>query len=460
MNNKQYIDRIRNKLVEDGTVIIELANKEMCVHRNNLSNRYTLGNQYIQISTNDHLLKRGTIIGKSTENVLYLVRYIQQKEDPIVSGVEYFTLYDTTIVYTSGNLVCTIDLSNGVKNTVLEAEEPINECRLLYYNDIIMVACLKTVHRLDLVNSQYTKVRLKVPLNVNASTMAEINGAVHLLVTCKKGNIYAFESTKMEMIKSLKSFGCAITAIGFWRQRPSTLFIATTEKEIIEVDYLQSRLLKKTKIHSEMLTECVVPNNSSVLFSSNSEVLIYIPHISSVVSMYSTVIHKSAQLLISFPDKREKEWESKTAQNSGGATEVSHQPITVDPSEAKTTIKDALIRPRSINIQASTPPHMLQPSANQENILPKPSVINTYSDKPPTQNNPSSDGNITVDRSQPSSFVLPGSTPETQMNMTPIELCKSFESFKDSIYKVQTEIFKEIFYLKKKIEEIERYISK
>ncbi|OAG28804.1 hypothetical protein NEDG_00943 [Nematocida displodere] len=381
--------------------ILEVSGNSVTIIYGETTTKHLLRNAYVSAKTNEHLLKRGAFIGITSDSTLYLVRYLQKREDPIISGVDQFGLVDTTVIYTSGHCVSSIDISNGDKKVMIECEDLLDDCCVLISNTVLIVVCEKNIHRLDLANNLYTKLRLKVDIAVKSSGIMQFahlpvpnqptTSSIHVGITCSKGNIYIFDTEKMEMVKSMKSFGVAIHALSFCVESSHPILYAITEtKELIEIDYLNNRLLRRIELPPHRYTKATTVSSSSLVVFSD-EMVVY----------YNGDTHTWTRL-----------YNAPSSRPSGACIY-----IVPTPSSALSTSSD-LVQPK----------HIDQPALHPE---PKLEMLQIQPDTGHPRPTPPSASEIDT-------------------------LYKSFESFKDSVYKVQSDVLREVFHLKKRLEEIER----
>lgn len=404
--------------------VVEMIDGAIIISRGNIINRWPLRKRYTSFSTNEHLLKRGALIGHTPEETLFLIRYLKGKEDPVVGMVEYYALFGTTIIYISGNAVTTIDISTGEKKRVIESDEKIGPAKILVCEGSLLLVCRKAIHRLELKTSLYTKLRLKVSLNPSTAEAASLGDQVQLVVSCAKGNVYVFETKKMEIIRSMKYFGSSISAIGFWRPEPSILFVLTSAGELMDVDYLNNRILKKNKFPVDNCKTVVALKGKAMVFISESSVFIYSPYTNSISTVYRShspdqvsyisVIPDEEPSIVVVPKKTVREQAESLASSAltRSPAEIGVGPAEDSPNE----------RPGRLNVEYSHKGEKIKES--------------------PGTSSPKRNTGLNSERENPAS------------------LYESFEKFKDSVYKMQADVLKEVFLLKKRLEKIEKSLSK
>ncbi|KAI5187731.1 hypothetical protein NEHOM01_2328 [Nematocida homosporus] len=419
---------------------LELQDFDLHITLNGKISRYLLRNKYIKLQSNEHLLKRGVLIGHSVDSVLFVVRILQGREDRIIGPVSEFCLFDTTVVYVSGHTVSTIDICTAEKKSVIECDEPIEHANILICQQTLVVVCQKVLHRLDLTTNLYTKVRLKIDINVHSACVVPFEQSKHITVSCLKGNIYVFDARKMEMIKSMKSFGHSICAITFWKPTPSVLFVLTDNNELIDIDYLNNRLLKRTVLLGPKYTACQPLKNGQVVLFSSTNVLLYSPTTGTLSHVYtsknsSATTRSPAQIYI-IPD---------ISSHLTLEPKPTHPPPPIHPNPNPNSNSN---QPTHHNPNHHNPSHH-----NPINSHPYMHTINPtlappppYATAPPPQHR---QGSFPHDPHQ-----------ATKTGAEIDHLYKSFESFKDSVYKMQTDVLREVFLLKKKLEEIEKTLAK
>ncbi|KAH9385233.1 uncharacterized protein NEMAJ01_0129 [Nematocida major] len=443
IQHRQPTDANLHKEIEKSILftVVEIIENGVIISKGNATNRWPLRKRYISFATNEHLLKRGAFIGLTPEGTLFLVRYLKGREDALVGMVEYYALFDTTIVYISGKVVTTIDICTGEKKMVIENDENIGIAKVLLCGGSLLLVCRKAIHRLEIKTSLYTKLRLKVSLDANTAEAVFIDNQVQLVVSCRKGNVYVFETKKMEIIKSMKYFGSPICTVGFWRPEPSILFVLTTAGDLMDVDYLNNRILKTNKFPIDDYRSVVALKGKAMIFISSNSLTVYSPHTNSINTVYRS--HSQGE----------------------------HSYICVVPDEG---------------IPIPVPMHMLGPVLTQNNAPnhmmeadPIPyEYICTETKLEPSMHNRASEAHDKIHAERPVRLDVEysqrmacsneaagayaqakGEPPKPGMRRA-ADLHESFENFKDSVYKMQTDVLKEVFLLKKRLEKIERALSK
>lgn len=390
--------------------VVEVANDNVIITKGSQVNKWPLRKRYVSFSTNIHLLKRSAFIGYSPDSTLFLVRYTKGREDALVGSVEHYALFDTTIIYITGHYVMSIDISTGDRKIMLENDEKIGPAKILICSGSLLLVSTKIIHRLELSTNMYTKLRLKVTLDPLTAESAKVGEHVELVVSCVKGNLYAFETKTMEIVRRMKYFESPVSAIGFWKPEPSILFILTKAGELIDVDYLNNRIFKKNDFPTGNYTRVIPIKGKAMIFIDGKQVIIYSPYTNTIKTIYKSeeegefgyiaVVPEENSPPV-FPEKKTKlEGKDECLQNS--------------PDNPKKEKRDAESDLHSLKRQKLS---------EEENEHEK-------------------------------------AKSEAGEGRSPLEIYESFENFKDSVYKVQADILKEVFLLKKRLDEIERALTK
>ncbi|KAI5192241.1 hypothetical protein NEMIN01_1893 [Nematocida minor] len=410
---------------------VEVIDGAVVISKGSVTNKWPLRKRYISFATNQHLLKRGAFIGHTPEDTLFLVRYLKGREDALVGMVEYYSLFDTTIIYISGKTVTTIDISSGEKKTVLESDERIGDAKILMCCGSMLLVCKKAIHRLEMATSLYTKLRLKVTLDPRTAEASKLGEQIQLVVSCIKGNVYVFETKKMEIIRSMKYFGAPISAIGFWKPEPSILFVLTCAGELLDVDYQNNRVLKRNNFPLDNYRAVVALKGKAMVFISSSKIVIYSPYTNSISTVYRTQDPGKHSFIAAIPDEPAILPESPK-----------------NPPEKRKTEEGAE------SLEEGALPADVPGSAMQENsekiIVERPVRLDVeYSQK-----------KTKLSEDSPEHLLGQVQNKTATPCKKPADIYESFEKFKDSVYQIHKEVLKEVFQLKKRLDKIERSLSK
>lgn len=422
LDKKTHEESVEKK-EESNFCILEIKERDLTVRMGNKVAKYLLQNIYTALHTNEHFLAKGAFIGKTEDGILFLVRYRQKKEDPIVGGVNDFFLFDTTIVYASGRFVSTIDVTNAEKKVVIECEEPLSKAKILVNRNTLVVVCEKALHRLDMYTNLYTKVRLKVQIETSSACIASFEKSLHVAVSCTKGNIYVFDTEKMEMVKSMKSFGFSVTTMGFWLPSSTVLFLVTENNELFDIDYINNRLLKRSSLPGNLFTNCSALMDTSIIFYSNTEIATYSPKNGTFKTIYKIDPARKTTYIHIVPNiTKIQELPDNLEPISGPQKEHGYSQRRFSPAE---------ISGNRYEKDAAIPGEVHNPFQNNSTT----SWMSNINEKDMVQH-------------------------PIQSNADLDNLYRSFESFKDSVYKMQTDVLREVFLLKRKLEEIEKSLTR
>ncbi|KAI5171600.1 hypothetical protein NEFER03_0922 [Nematocida sp. LUAm3] len=401
--------------------------------------KYFLRNVYTSIHTNKQLLERNAFVGQTEEGSLFLVKYQQKKEDLILSGTEAFVLYNTTIAYTSGKLLSTIDISTGDKKVVVESDVGFSKCKLLVANEILVIICTKTIHRLNLSTHLYTKVRLKVDIDIGSACIVGGEKWIHVAVSCTKGNVYLFEAQKMEMFKSMKSFGCQIYSMCIPHKKETILVALLASNEIVEIDYQSNRLLKRSALPMDSCKSILFLEEDALAVFSSTQIGMYsshgfrgihnIAHPNSLVYMIPEApeffVKEGSQ--IHFSSEEEKEVYSPPQK----------PPVFTNVPASKHVLSSSA---------HAGPPHGSTPHQFKGGM---PSEIKRVQD---TNNAPPRFPYNTMGKASPS-FLQEKDHKQKE------DIFEFLQAFKDSVYTMQSELLREVFVIRKRLDEIEKHLT-
>ncbi|KAI5161991.1 hypothetical protein NEAUS03_1864 [Nematocida ausubeli] len=433
-------DQINASLNQEGPMhgafaILEVHAGWVFVSKGSTTNKWPLQKQYKSFTTNAHLLKRGAFIGHTYENTLYLVRYLKGKEDPLVGTIESYALFDASIFYIAGKTVTAIDISTGEKKVVIENDEIIGTAQILLCENTLLLISEKIIYRLELNTSAYTKLRLRVTLDPNTAKVSKLKGQIQLVVSCEKGNVYIFEATKMEIVRSMKYFGAPISTIGFWHPEPALLFVLTTAGELMDVDCLNNRVIKKHAFPIDDYRRVVPLKGMGMAFISSNKITMYSPYTNSIRTIYRSRANGSVSFisLIVLDDvPREKVLsEMKMSEGKGMGYKAADYIMANGnfptfekkgtPGEKEPTEKIPVERPIRLDVEYSKNCN-IHDGSDGKNV----SANDRY-----------------LEYAQDMFYMH-----------------KSFERFKESVHKIHADVLKEVFQMKKRLDKIEESLLK
>ncbi|EIJ87900.1 hypothetical protein NEQG_01972 [Nematocida parisii ERTm3] len=318
---------------QDTNTIMEVLNGAVLICKGYSQNKWVLHKKYKSFAVNEHLFKRGAFIGYTEEESLCLVRYVKGREDTIISQVESYAIFGTVIFYILGKTVIKIDITTGDKKVLIDNNENIGISKILLCESTLLIISDKVIHKLEVNTNIYTKLRLKVSLDHKTGEVVKLKDKIHLVVSCMKGNVYVFDSHKMEIIRSMKYFGARINAIGFWHPESTVLFILTVAGELLDVDYLNNRVLKRHSFPVDDYTRAVSINGKSIAFISTSKITVYSPYNSSIRTIYRSCMEGRSDYsyisIITTSIQNDPEKKPLNLQISGNITDFKSNPSSI-----------------------------------------------------------------------------------------------------------------------------------
>ncbi|OAG31277.1 hypothetical protein NEIG_02362 [Nematocida sp. ERTm5] len=425
---EENINRNNEGIGQDTNTIMEVLNGGVLICKGYSQNKWVLHKKYKSFAVNEHLFKRGAFIGYTEEESLCLVRYVKGREDTIISQVESYAIFGTVIFYILRNTVIKIDITTGDKKVLIDNNENIGISKILLCENTLLIISDKVIHKLEVNTNIYTKLRLKVSLDHKTAEVVKLKDKIHLVISCMKGNVYVFDSHKMEIIRSMKYFGSRINAIGFWQPEPTVLFILTMAGELLDVDYLNNRVLKRHSFPVDDYNRAVCINGKSIAFISSSKITVYSPHNNSIRTIYRSCMegHKDSSYISIITTSINNDYDKRplNIQISGNITDFKNN---------QTHIPEISKNMTSSSIPQYNPESRINPEYTHKIISTQNNTITS------TQNN-----NQNVLRN-----------PQYTDN-----LYKEFEIFKESVHRIQSEVLKEVFLMKKRLDKIEESLSK
>lgn len=387
-------------------VLIELAHQSRLVVRSSCGaeKEWRLAHAYTEVSTTASMLEKGVVVGKTREGTLHLIRLSAGTEEEVAGGTLAFATSGLSVVYASGRGLRLYDFSRGEELELIPASEiscVAEEMRILSSGHVIVFLNGRVIHTYDTASNVHMRIKMKIRISKEAAgiSAAEAGGPGFIGISCDKGNVYLLDTRTLKLVKSMKNLGGPVVALGFWPAEGEGLLMITDNNDAIHVDYKQNKAIRKVRIEGYKITgACLIDNEKAVLLSSSG-------------------------------------WLVSLDYGTGKVSPMWQLSSPCAPASGKFCVVESR--------RACAPSEEGADENVPGNISPSPTSAQDPGAGPSCK--------------EPALSAAKGGALKRDEGEAHA-VTKAFDAFKDSMYKMQAETFRELFVLKKRVEELESRI--